>query len=125
MLASLTSSHELFQIKRFANDLLRVLKAQGGVKKQIKVSDFPEAFTQVFPTRQFTPEDYGLCFFSDLIAEVVENFTSVAVIKDEEGNQMLAIPKREQTMEEIQRTRTFAAEVIGLSNESLFQLAIL
>lgn len=106
-------------MKRFATDLLRVLKAHGGAKKQIKVDDFPQAFSQVFINRQFNPEDYGLCYFADLISELVENSTLVALVKDEEGNQMLAVPKREQTPQEIHRTRIFASEVTLLIDEIL------
>jgi len=101
-------------MKRFATDLLRVLKAHGGVKKQIKVDDFPQAFSQVFSSRVFHPEDYGLCFFSDLISALIENSTLVALVKDEDGNQMLAVPKREQTPQELHKTRIFASEVISV-----------
>jgi meiosis arrest female protein 1 len=100
-------------MKRFATDLLRVLKAHGGAKKQVKVDDFSQAFSQVFTGRTFNPEDYGLCFFTDLITALVESSTLVALVKDEDGNQMLAVPKREQTPQEIHRTRIFASEVIS------------
>lgn len=98
-------------MKRFATDTLRVLKSQGGIKKQICIEDFPAAFSNVFPNRQFQPEDYGLCFFSDLVEQLVEQSTLVALVKDEDGNSMLAVPKREQTPQEIHKTRIFAAEV--------------
>ncbi|ODM96586.1 Meiosis arrest female protein 1 [Orchesella cincta] len=113
----LTLSHKA-QMKRFATDTLRVLKSQGGPKKQIGIEDFPTAFTNVFPQRQFQPEDYGICFFSDLVAELVERSTLVALIKDEDGNAMLAVPKREQTPQEIHKTRIFASEVVELLRHS-------
>lgn len=97
-------------MKRFATDMLRVLKSQGGLKKQIRIEDFSSAFINVFPQRHFQPEDYGLCYFTDLVAELVEHSTLVALIKDEDGNSMLAVPKREQTPQEIHRTRIFATE---------------
>lgn len=99
------------QMKRFATELLRVLKAQGGVKKHVRMDQFTAAFSQVFPSRQFYPEDYGLCYFTDLVYELIENSTLVALIKDEDGLSYLAIPKREQTAQEIHRTRIFATEV--------------
>lgn len=99
------------QMKRFATDVLRVLKSQGGPKKEQKVEDFPLSFSQVFPTRTFSPEDYGLCYLNDLIQELVENSTLVALLKDESGNSVLAIPKREQTPQEMHKTRIFATEV--------------
>jgi meiosis arrest female protein 1 len=97
-------------MKRFTTDMLRVLKAHGGSKKQIKLEDFPQSFSIVFPNRDFSPEDYGLCYFPDLVTEMTENSTLVALVK-EQGNQMLAVPKREQTPQEIHRTRIFASEV--------------
>jgi len=98
-------------MKRFGSDLLRVLKFHGGVKKQILLDEFPEAFLQVFPNRQFSPQDYGQCFFSDLVSELVDNSTLVALLKSEDGSTMLAIPKREQTPYEMNKTKVFATEV--------------
>lgn len=98
-------------MKRFATDMLRVLKSQGGPKKQIRMEDFAASFTNVFPQRQFLPEDYGLCHFSDLVIELVEHSTLVALVKDEDGSNMLAVPKREQTHQEMHKTRMFASEV--------------
>lgn len=98
-------------MKRFATDVLRVLKSQGGPKKELKVEDFPAAFCQMYPTRTFSPEDYGLCYLNDLIQELVENSTLVALLKNENGNSMLTIPKREQTPQEMHKTRIFATEV--------------
>lgn len=103
-------------MKRFATDMLRVLKSQGGPKKQIRMDDFSKAFSNVFSPRQFLPEDYGLCFFSDLVNELVEHSTLVALVKDEEGQYWLAVPKREQTPHEMYKTRLFAAEVMGNTN---------
>ncbi|CAG7709874.1 unnamed protein product [Allacma fusca] len=114
----LTLAHKA-QMKRFATDVLRVLKAQGGPKKLIKVDEFAISFSQVFPTRTFAPEDYGLCYFSDLIQEQIENSALVALLKDDEGSNVLAIPKREQTPQEIHKTRIFATEVFDLLRHSI------
>lgn len=102
------------KMKRFATDMLRVLKSQGGPKKQLRMEEFPAAFGIVFPHREFLPEDYGLCYFTDLVTELVEHSTLVALIKDEDGNNVLAVPKREQTPQEIHKTRIFATEVSTL-----------
>jgi hypothetical protein len=70
-------------MKRFATDMLRILKARGG--PLLKVEDFVAAFTQAFPSREhFLPQDYGLCFLSDLITELVEHSSLVTIVKDEE-----------------------------------------
>jgi len=114
----ITLAHKA-QMKRFATDVLRVLKASPGVRKQILVTEFEQAFTQVFPNRTFVPEDYGLCYFTDLITELVENSSLVTLVKDENGNSMLAIPKREQSAQEIHRTRVFANEVVELLAHSI------
>jgi len=98
-------------MKRFASDVFRVLKAQPGVKKQVRMVDFPQAFAAAFTGKTFSPEDYGLCFFSDLVAELVEHFAMMTVVVGEDGEEYLAIPKKEQTPLEIQKTRIFAAEV--------------
>lgn len=101
-------------MKRFATDVLRVLKSQGGPKKEVRVEDFAMTFSQVYPTRVFSPEDYGLCYVTDLVQELVESSTLVALLKDENGSNLLAIPKREQTPQEMHKTRIFATEVMLL-----------
>lgn len=53
--------------------------------------------------------DYGVCEIEDILGEVSEN--TVVVTPIESGDKMIAIPKREQTTEEIERTKLFAKEV--------------
>lgn len=53
--------------------------------------------------------DYGICDIEDILSEVSEN--TVVVTPMEGGDKMIAIPKREQTVEEIERTKLFAKEV--------------
>lgn len=53
--------------------------------------------------------DYGVCDIEDILGEVSEN--TVVVTPMEGGDKMIAIPKREQTAEEIERTKLFAKEV--------------
>ena len=53
--------------------------------------------------------DYGVCDIEDILGEVSEN--TVVVTPLEDGDKMIAIPKREQTAEEIERTKLFAKEV--------------
>lgn len=53
--------------------------------------------------------DYGVCEIEDILSEVSEN--TVVVTPMEDGDKMIAIPKREQTTEEVERTKLFAKEV--------------
>lgn len=97
-------------MKRFATDVLRILKGHPGLKKQIQLDEFSDAYSQLF-SRPFIPEDYGLCFLLDLVTELVENSSLVTLTNDESGNVCIAIPKRGQTAIEAQKMRTFATEV--------------
>lgn len=54
--------------------------------------------------------DYGVCELDDILGEVSENTVVVTSCSNSE-DRMIAIPKREQTPEEIERTRQFATEV--------------
>lgn len=100
-----TLSHRA-QVKRFTSDLLRILKAQAS--KQITMSQFPVLYEKTL-CRQFDPRDYGLCHLSDLLVQVAE--ASVVVMASSEGEDIISLPKREQTFEEMERTKQFALEV--------------
>ncbi|XP_047474439.1 meiosis regulator and mRNA stability factor 1-like isoform X2 [Penaeus chinensis] len=107
----LTLAHKA-QIKRFSSDLLRVLKGQP--TKAITLEAFPAAYEKAL-TRTWNVIDYGVCDVEDLLTEVSE--TTVIVTRS--GTETtIAIPKREQTPEEIERTRQFAAEVVELLRHS-------
>lgn len=67
-------------------------------------------FIQVFERtlgKPFDPVDYGLCTLTDLIDQVPES----TVVVSRGQITTLSIPKREQTLDEIERTRQFAKEV--------------
>jgi meiosis arrest female protein 1 len=106
------------QMKRFATDVLRVLKSANGTKKQVELAEFPNAYEQLF-SKPFAPEDYGLCFLSDLVKELIENSCLVALTKDESSKLYLSIPRREQTAAELQNMRAFALEVVELLRHSV------
>lgn len=53
--------------------------------------------------------DYGVCEIEDILSKVSENTVVVTTING--GDKIIAIPKREQTAEEIERTKQFAVEV--------------
>ncbi|XP_066139891.1 meiosis regulator and mRNA stability factor 1 isoform X1 [Euwallacea fornicatus] len=96
------------QVRRFTSDLLRVLKVQPN--KQIAVYEFASAYEKAL-NKPFNPVEYGLCSLEDLLCEIPEN--TVAITRDEEGV-FICVPKREQTADEVARTKQFAKEVIDL-----------
>ncbi|KAK3909373.1 Meiosis regulator and mRNA stability factor 1 [Frankliniella fusca] len=104
-----TLSHRA-QVRRFTSDLLRVLKAQ--YSKQVTLSDFPAAYQRVL-NRPFDVVNYGVCRIEDLLSEVAETTVLVSSIPNSE-DVLIAIPKREQTPEEMEKTKQFASEVLQL-----------
>ncbi|KAJ8664397.1 hypothetical protein QAD02_006059 [Eretmocerus hayati] len=104
-----TLSHRA-QIRRFTSDLLRILKAQAS--KQVTLSEFPSIYARVIG-KPWDVSDYGVCELDDILCEVSEN-TVVVTSCNSGKDRLIAIPKREQTAEEIERTRQFATEVIEL-----------
>lgn len=105
--AMITLSHRA-QIKRFTSDLLRVLKTQA--TKQVSVTDLPGLFSKI-TARTFKICDYGVCDLEDLLLEISETSVVLTTIDDE---LMVAIPKREQTLDEVERTHQFAQECVEL-----------
>ncbi|XP_070163124.1 meiosis regulator and mRNA stability factor 1 isoform X2 [Polyergus mexicanus] len=103
-----TLSHRA-QVRRFTSDLLRVLKSKAS--KQVALSEFPNVYGRVI-AKPWNIVDYGVCNIEDILDEVSEN--TVVVTSIEGGDKMIAIPKREQTVEEMERTRLFAKEVVEL-----------
>ncbi|XP_071579394.1 meiosis regulator and mRNA stability factor 1 isoform X3 [Temnothorax nylanderi] len=103
-----TLSHRA-QVRRFTSDLLRVLKSKAS--KQVALSEFPSVYIRVI-AKPWDIVDYGVCDIEDILGEVSEN--TVVVTPMEGGDKMIAIPKREQTVEEIERTKLFAKEVVEL-----------
>lgn len=66
------------QIKRFASDLIKVVKSQPG--KRLKLSQFALAYEQVLG-RQFRIEDYGTNNINILLAEIWEGTINIIPIK--------------------------------------------
>jgi len=103
------------QVRRFTSDLLRVLKSLAS--KQATIAEFPSVFEKTL-NRTFDPIDYGLCYLEDLLSQVSENTIVISTVPGNNDddcknpqNVLIAIPKREQTAEEIERTKGFAKEV--------------
>ncbi|XP_043489751.1 meiosis regulator and mRNA stability factor 1 isoform X1 [Polistes fuscatus] len=103
-----TLSHRA-QVRRFTSDLLRVLKSKAS--KQVTLSEFPNVYSRVI-AKPWDIVDYGVCEIEDILSEVSENTVVMTAING--GDKMIAIPKREQTPEEIERTKQFAFEVVEL-----------
>ncbi|KAG7210665.1 hypothetical protein KM043_012173 [Ampulex compressa] len=103
-----TLSHRA-QVRRFTSDLLRVLKSKAS--KQVALSEFPSVYARVI-AKPWDVVDYGVCEIEDILSEVSENTVVVTTMNG--GDKMIAIPKREQTPEEIERTKQFAIEVVEL-----------
>ncbi|XP_018346736.1 PREDICTED: meiosis arrest female protein 1 homolog isoform X3 [Trachymyrmex septentrionalis] len=103
-----TLSHRA-QVRRFTSDLLRVLKSKAS--KQVALSEFPSVYQRVI-AKPWDIVDYGVCNIEDILSEVSEN--TVVVTAMEANDKMIAIPKREQTPEEMERTKLFAKEVVEL-----------
>lgn len=66
----------------------------------------------LFVAKPWDIVDYGVCDIDDILGEVSEN--TVVVTSIDGGDKMIAIPKREQTAEEVERTKLFAKEVINM-----------
>ena len=62
-------------------------------------------------SRTFKICDYGVCDLEDLLLEISETSVVLTTIDDE---LMVAIPKREQTLDEVERTHQFAQECVEL-----------
>lgn len=68
------------QIKRFASDLIKVVKSQPG--KRLKLSRFAKAYEQVLG-RQFRIEDYGTNDINVLLVEIWEGTINIIPIRKE------------------------------------------
>ena len=104
--ASLTISHQA-QVKRFANDLQKVLKIQP--ERKLLLSNLPKAFTQCFQTH-FNVLSYGVCYTIDILKEVPEGIFLVERTFESEDF-LISEFKRNQTAEEMRRVNVFAKEV--------------
>ncbi|KAJ8363878.1 hypothetical protein SKAU_G00127090 [Synaphobranchus kaupii] len=103
----LTLTHRA-QVKRFTQDLLKLLKFQ--VSKQVVIQDFMQAYHWCF-SRDWRVIDYGMCDLMDLLAEIPD---TTITITPQDTDTLISIPKRERTPEEIERTKQFAKEVVDL-----------
>ncbi|XP_058497584.1 meiosis regulator and mRNA stability factor 1 [Solea solea] len=103
----LTLTHRA-QVKRFTQDLLKLLKFQAS--KQVAIKDFMQAYHWCF-SRDWRVIDYGVCDLMDLLSEIPE---TTITITQQATDTVISVPKRERTMDEMERTKQFAKEVVDL-----------
>ncbi|KAJ6657542.1 hypothetical protein lerEdw1_002255 [Lerista edwardsae] len=103
----LTLTHRA-QVKRFTQDLLKLLKSQAS--KQVVVREFLQAYHWCF-SKDWDVTEYGVCELVDLISEIPD---STVCLSQQESETVICIPKRERTKEEIERTKQFSKEVVDL-----------
>ncbi|XP_019616730.1 PREDICTED: meiosis arrest female protein 1 homolog [Branchiostoma belcheri] len=103
----LTLTHRA-QVKRFTQDVLRLLKSLPN--KEVTEAEFPAAFHGCHE-KTWDVRDYGVCEVQDLLCELPENTVE---INNTEDNTVISLPRREQTPEEVERTKRFAREVVEL-----------
>uniref|UniRef100_A0A8C5G6B0 Meiosis regulator and mRNA stability factor 1 n=1 Tax=Gouania willdenowi TaxID=441366 RepID=A0A8C5G6B0_GOUWI len=103
----LTLTHRA-QVKRFTQDLLKLLKFQAS--KQVAIRDFMQAYHWCF-SRDWRVTDYGVCDLKDLLTEIPD---TTITITDQASDMVISVPKRERTVEEMERTKQFGKEVVDL-----------
>ncbi|KAM4698321.1 meiosis regulator and mRNA stability factor 1 isoform 2-T2 [Rhinophrynus dorsalis] len=103
----LTLTHRA-QVKRFTQDLLKLLKSQAS--KQVIVREFLQAYHWCF-SRDWDVTEYGVCELVDIVSEIPD--TTICVTQ-QDSEIVISIPKRERTPEEIERTKQFSKEVVDL-----------
>ncbi|XP_015265164.1 PREDICTED: meiosis arrest female protein 1 [Gekko japonicus] len=103
----LTLTHRA-QVKRFTQDLLKLLKSQAS--KQVVVREFLQAYHWCF-SKDWDVTEYGVCELVDLISEISDN---TICLSQQDNEMVICIPKRERTKEEIERTKQFSKEVVDL-----------
>lgn len=103
----LTLTHRA-QVKRFTQDLLKLLKFQAS--KQVAINDFMQAYHWCF-SRDWQVIDYGICDLMDLLAEIPD---TTITITQQDMDTVISVPKRERTVEEMERTKQFGKEVVDL-----------
>uniref|UniRef100_A0A671WMT0 Meiosis regulator and mRNA stability factor 1 n=1 Tax=Sparus aurata TaxID=8175 RepID=A0A671WMT0_SPAAU len=103
----LTLTHRA-QVKRFTQDLLKLLKFQAS--KQVSIKDFMQAYHWCF-SRDWRVIDYGICDLMDLLMEIPD---TTITITHQDTDTVISVPKRDRTMEEMERTKQFGKEVVDL-----------
>ncbi|XP_062036754.1 meiosis regulator and mRNA stability factor 1 isoform X3 [Lepus europaeus] len=103
----LTLTHRA-QVKRFTQDLLKLLKSQAS--KQVVVREFSQAYHWCF-SKDWDVTEYGVCELIDIISEIPD---TTICLSQQDNEMVICIPKRERTQDEIERTKQFSKDVVDL-----------
>ncbi|XP_004692164.1 PREDICTED: meiosis arrest female protein 1 isoform X2 [Condylura cristata] len=103
----LTLTHRA-QVKRFTQDLLRLLKSQAS--KQVIVREFSQAYHWCF-SKDWDVTEYGVCELIDIVSEIPD---TTICLSQQDSEMVICIPKRERTQDEIERTKQFSKDVVDL-----------
>ncbi|XP_059754596.1 meiosis regulator and mRNA stability factor 1 isoform X4 [Balaenoptera ricei] len=103
----LTLTHRA-QVKRFTQDLLKLLKSQAS--KQVVVREFAQAYHWCF-SKDWDVTEYGVCELIDIVSEIPD---TTICLSQQDNEMVICIPKRERTQDEIERTKQFSKDVVDL-----------
>ncbi|KAL0617481.1 Meiosis regulator and mRNA stability factor 1 [Plecturocebus cupreus] len=103
----LTLTHRA-QVKRFTQDLLKLLKSQAS--KQVIVREFSQAYHWCF-SKDWDVTEYGVCELTDIVSEIPD---TTICLSQQDNEMVICIPKRERTQDEIERTKQFSKDVVDL-----------
>ncbi|XP_037057120.1 meiosis regulator and mRNA stability factor 1 isoform X2 [Peromyscus leucopus] len=103
----LTLTHRA-QVKRFTQNLLKLLKSQAS--KQVVVKEFSQAYHWCF-SKDWDVTEYGVCELMDIISEIPD---TTICLSQQDDDMVICIRKRERTQDEIERTKQFSKDVVDL-----------
>ncbi|XP_054549799.1 meiosis regulator and mRNA stability factor 1 isoform X6 [Talpa occidentalis] len=103
----LTLTHRA-QVKRFTQDLLKLLKSQAS--KQVIMREFSQAYHWCF-SKDWDVTEYGVCELIDIVSEIPD---TTICLSQQDSEMVICIPKRERTQDEIERTKQFSKDVVDL-----------
>uniref|UniRef100_A0A182RVL6 HTH OST-type domain-containing protein n=1 Tax=Anopheles funestus TaxID=62324 RepID=A0A182RVL6_ANOFN len=98
------------QIRRFTSDLLKILRNRAN--KSILLSQLPMVFMHA-QNRPFDVTDYGVCNLYDIVDGLVYS-NSITTKVQNDNDVLISIVKRKQTATELEKTSSFAGEVVEL-----------
>uniref|UniRef100_A0A8C6R2J1 Meiosis regulator and mRNA stability factor 1 n=1 Tax=Nannospalax galili TaxID=1026970 RepID=A0A8C6R2J1_NANGA len=103
----LTLTHRA-QVKRFTQDLLKLLKSQAS--KQVILREFSQAYHWCF-SKDWDVTEYGVCELIDIVSEIPD---TTICLSQQDNDMVICIPRRERTQDEIERTKQFSKDVVDL-----------
>lgn len=110
----ITLTHKC-QVRCFTSDLLRLLRSQS--RKSVMMSHVESMFSS-HQGRKFDVTDYGVCRLEDIMEAVIRNNAVQVEVDPATDDMLISIPKRRQSLVEMQKTCVFAGEVVDLLKNS-------